>query len=85
MKELRYVITDEVGLHARPAGLFVSAASKFVCKIRMISGTKDIDGKSILAVMSMALKKGDEMHLVFEGEDEEKAYEAMQAFLKENL
>jgi phosphocarrier protein HPr len=85
MKELRYVLTDEMGLHARPAGLLVSGASKFTCNIKIKNGTKEVDGKSILGVMSLALKKGDEMHIIFDGADEEDAYEAIQAFLKENL
>lgn len=85
MKELRYVLTDEMGLHARPAGLLVSGASKFRCNIRVKNGTKEVDGKSILGVMSLALKKGDEMQIIFDGSDEDDAYEAIQSFLKENL
>jgi len=85
VKELRYVITDEVGLHARPAGLLVSTASKFDCRIKIKSGTKEVDGKSILGVMSLALKKGDEMHLIFDGIDEDVACEEIQTFLRENI
>jgi len=85
MKELRYVITDELGLHARPAGLLVSNASKFACNIRIKNGSKEVEGKSILGVMSLALKKGDEMQIIFDGPDEEEAYKTIQAFLKENL
>ncbi len=85
MKEFNYVITDEIGLHARPAGLLVNAASKFACKIMIYNGTRQVDAKSILGVMSLALKKGDEMRLHFEGTDEEEAFETIKSFLINNL
>ena len=85
MKEFRYVITDEIGLHARPAGLLVKAASKFACKIKICSGTKEVDAKSILGVMSLALKQGDEMRVHFDGTDEEEAFETIKSFLITNL
>ncbi|NLK27106.1 MAG: HPr family phosphocarrier protein [Clostridiales bacterium] len=85
MKELRYVITDEIGLHARPAGLLVSTASKFDCNIKIKNKTKETDAKSILGVMSLGVRTGEEIILTFDGEDEEKAYEAIKTFLEANL
>ena len=73
MKEFQYVITDPEGIHARPAGLLVK------------KGEKSADAKRIFAVMGMGVKKADEITVCVEGEDEAKASEAMEQFLKENL
>lgn len=85
MKELTYTITDELGLHARPAGLLVNASTRFDCKVTIKSGTKVVDGKSILGVMTLGLKQGDELYMTFEGPEEEEAYNAIKAFATENL
>ena len=41
MKEFKYVITDELGIHARPAGLFVKEAAKFQSDIKIKKGEKE--------------------------------------------
>jgi phosphocarrier protein len=85
MKEISYVITDELGIHARPAGLLVKVTSKYNCNIKIIKGTMDIDAKSILGVMSLGVKKGEEILVTLEGTDEAEASESIRAFLLENL
>lgn len=85
MKELRYQIKDELGLHARPAGQLVKAAVPFGCRIMMGTSRKMVDAKRIMGVMGLALKQGDEMIMTFDGPDEEEASQALEAFLKSNL
>ena len=85
MKTFEYTITDELGIHARPAGMLVKEASKFASKIMIASPKKEVDAKRIMGVMSMGAKKGDTVKLTIEGEDEEAAAAAMQAFLESNL
>ncbi|MDY3908241.1 MAG: HPr family phosphocarrier protein [Eubacterium sp.] len=85
MKEFRYVITDEQGIHARPAGMFVKEAAACNCNVTISKDGKEADAKRILAVMSLGVKKGDEIVLKTDGEDEESALEKLSAFLKENL
>lgn len=85
MKEIQYTITDELGVHARPAGMLVKEASKFSCKIKVASPNKEVDAKRIMGVMSMGAKQGELLKFTFDGEDEEAAAQAMEAFLKENL
>ena len=58
MKEFKYVVQDELGLHARPAGLLVKEAAKFKSAITLDSGVKKADAKRIMAVMSMGVKQG---------------------------
>lgn len=85
MREIHYVITDELGIHARPAGLLVKAASGFASDIQIGTPAKMVDAKRIIGVMGLALKQGDELSMTFSGEDEDKAAETLEAFLKENL
>lgn len=85
MKEFSYVITDEQGIHARPAGLFVKEAAACACKVTISKDGKEVDAKRILGVMSLGAKKGQEIVLKTDGEGEEEAIEKLSAFLKENL
>ena len=85
MRELKYVITDELGLHARPAGQFVKLASGFKSSVKLGTAARMVDAKSILGVMSLALKQGSEVIGNIEGPDEDEACDKLLAFLKENL
>lgn len=85
MKEFKYVITDELGLHARPAGLLVKEAGKFQSAISMDGNGKTGDAKRILGIMSMGIKKGCEVTVKADGSDEEEAIKALEAFFKANL
>lgn len=85
MKEFKYVVQDELGLHARPAGLLVKEAAKFKSAITLDCGVKKADAKRIMAVMSMGVKQGVEVTVTVEGEDEDAAFAAIETFFKENL
>lgn len=85
MKEFRYVITDELGIHARPAGLLVKEAAKFQADIKIKKGEKEADAKRIFGIMSLAAKKGDEIVLTADGADEVDGIAAIEEFLKANL
>lgn len=85
MKEFTYVIADPHGIHARPAGLLVKECAKFKSQITLKKGEKSGDAKRIFAVMGLAAKQGEQLVITVEGEDEEAAATAVEAFLKENL
>ena len=85
MKQFQYTIKDELGIHARPAGLLVKEAAKYKSAVTLDSGVKKADAKRIMAVMSMGVKKGVEVTVTIEGEDEDVAFEAIQKFFQENL
>ena len=85
MTELRYVIKDELGIHARPAGLLVKKLAEFPCDIRVGTPDKMVDGKRIMAVMSLGLKCGAEMLLTFDGPQEETASAEAETFLQSHL
>ncbi len=85
MKVVEYTITDELGIHARPAGMLVKEAAQFKSNIKIAGPKKEVDAKRIMGVMSMGVKQGDAIKLTIEGEDEEAAAAALETFLKENL
>ncbi len=85
MKEIKYVLTDELGLHARPAGQLVKVAAAFKSEIQLGTAAKMVNAKRIMGVMGLALKKNDEMIITMSGEDEDAACAGIEAFLKESL
>ena len=85
MKEFKYVVQDELGLHARPAGLLVKEAAKYKSAITLDSGAKKADAKRIMAVMSMGEKKGGKETGRLEGEVEKTAFEAIRRIFRGNL
>ncbi len=85
MESFSYVIKDEHGIHARPAGLFVKELQKFSSTISVQKGEKKVDGKKLFALMSLAAKHGDEIVLTAEGEDEAAVCVMAKDFLEKNL
>jgi len=85
MKKFSYVIKDEIGIHARPAGLLVKEAGKFQSAVTLKSGDKSGDAKRIFGIMGMAVKQNDEVTVEVDGADEEEAIAALKKFFEENL
>ena len=77
MKQFTYVITDEAGIHARPASIFVQTATKFKSKVQIKAKGKTVDAKSILMIMSMGLVKGTELTICADGPDEADAVKTL--------
>ncbi len=85
MQSFTYVIKDELGIHARPAGLLVKEAKKFASTITLSCGEKKAVAKGLMGVMGMAVKQGHEVTVTAEGEDEAAAIAALEAFFNANL
>lgn len=73
MTEKQFVITDEAGIHARPASALVGSLSKFKSDITMEFNGKKVNLKSILGVMSLGVSSGSTVTIAADGEDEEQA------------
>ncbi|MEX1377319.1 MAG: HPr family phosphocarrier protein [Eubacteriales bacterium] len=73
----KIVIKCKVGLHARPASLFVKEAKMYASTIRVKQDGKDINGKSILEVLTLGATCGSVVEIVASGNDEKKALEAL--------
>ncbi|WP_434341841.1 HPr family phosphocarrier protein [Mycoplasma putrefaciens] len=78
------VITDKVGLHARPASVIAKEASKFSSEITIIAGEKKGNLKSIMNVMAMAIKTGTEVTIQADGSDADNAIEAIKRAMVES-
>ena len=85
MKEIKYIITDPLGMHARPAGMLVKAVAGYASKITVTAPTGTADAKRLMALMRLAAKQGMELTVTIEGADEEKAAVELQSFLSANL
>ncbi|TMD45870.1 MAG: HPr family phosphocarrier protein [Chloroflexi bacterium] len=77
MVETSLVITNKVGLHARPARLLVQTAAQFQARISVQCGEKTANAKSILGVLKLGAARGDTLVLHAEGEDAEQAVETL--------
>lgn len=85
MQKFTYVIKDEIGIHARPAGLLVKEAKKYESKIQIVKAGKAAAATKLMAVMGLGVKCGDTVEVEAEGADEASAVEGMKAFFEENL
>lgn len=85
MKQFNYTIKDELGIHARPAGLLVKEAGKFQSTIIIKCGDKEADAKRLLKVMSLGVKQGNTVTVTADGADEGEAAKALEAFFKQNV
>jgi len=77
MTKRKVKITNSLGLHARPAALFVQTASKFDSQIYLEKDGFRVDGKSILEVLMLAAECGSELVIMAEGPDEDQAIERL--------
>ena len=85
MHQFDYVITDPLGIHARPAGLLAKEAKKFqsLCTITKGDQTKKLT--QLMMLMNMGIKQGDTVTIKAQGCDAEAASEALKAFFQANL
>lgn len=68
-------IVNKAGLHTRPASMIVKLAAKYKCDFFIYKDGMEINGKSIIGVMTLAAAQGSELELTFDGPDEEQAAE----------
>ncbi len=77
-------IIDPVGLHARPASITVTIASKFTSDIKIISNGKTGNLKSIMNIMALGVKGGQEITIEATGADEEEAIKTIKEEMQKN-
>ncbi len=73
MVEKKVKIINKAGLHTRPAATIVKLAAKYKCDFYISKDGLNINGKSIIGVMTLAAEMGSEIMLTFDGEDEQQA------------
>ncbi|MCR5536798.1 MAG: HPr family phosphocarrier protein [Succinivibrio sp.] len=86
MQQLKYTIKDKDGVHARPAGRIIQAASGFKSQISISAKGSTVSLKNgIFALLGLGIRCGEEIEVSCEGEDEESAIEKIKQALEENL
>lgn len=85
MKTFEYTIKDELGIHARPAGMLAKTAKEFDSEITITKGEKTVGAAKLMALMGLGVKCGDTITVTVNGDDEETAFEGIKTFLENNL
>ena len=77
MLDKTVTIRNKLGLHARAAVKFVNTANRFGADVRILKDESEIDGKSILGILTLAATQGTTIRLVISGKDEDAAMAAL--------
>ncbi len=78
-------VTNQAGLHTRPASMIVRTASKFRSDFYIQKDDYEINGKSIIGVMTLAAEQGSTLTLVLDGEDEKEAADAISKLFEDGF
>jgi phosphotransferase system HPr (HPr) family protein len=85
---LELIVAHKVGLHARPAALFVQTASQFSSEITVENLSKNstpMNGKSILGILASEVMQDHQIRITADGPDEEQALTALQTLIENNF
>lgn len=85
MRTFEYTIKDELGIHARPAGLLVKEAKKFESECTITKDGKTKKLTQLMMLMSLGVKQGDTVTISVDGADEDAAVAALKEFFENNL
>lgn len=85
MQSFEYVITEPVGIHARPAGMLNKEARKYKSAIIVHKGKQSANVLRMMALMQLGVKCGETVRVTIEGEDEQTAAPIIEAFFKANF
>ena len=85
MPQITTTITHAVGLHARPAALFVQTAKRYAASITVRTGERQANAKSMVQVITLAAQQGSELRIQAEGDDAEQALQALHQLIAANF
>ena len=85
MKEFRYTVVSELGMHARPAGMFAKLAKSYRSKIMIYKEDRSSDALRLMNVMRIGIRQGDQIRITVDGEDEEQALAGVEQTCREYL
>jgi len=80
--EKEITIVNRLGMHARPAALFVKVASRFRAEVWVKKDNDEVNGKSIMGLMMLAAGQGSKLQIRCEGPDAERALEEVEQLIK---
>ena len=79
------IVNNKLGIHARPASLFVKTASRYHCSIHVEKDGELVNGKSIMGLMMLAAGRGSRLKIMAEGSDAAKAVTELEELIKRNF
>ena len=79
------LIKNKIGLHARPAALYVQTANKFISEIMVKKGNSTINAKSIMGIMALGVSHGETIEIIVDGPDEENAIQELEDLVDNKL
>ncbi len=85
MPEITLTVRHNVGLHARPAALFVQTAKQFASDVKVAHGEREVNAKSILSVLTLGAEQGAVITIRTEGNDADQALAALEALVEDNF
>ena len=85
MKEERVVIPNKLGLHARAAAVFSRQASSFISDVQVIKDSMEVNGKSIMELLTLAATKGSDITIKAHGDDEAQALKTLAELVKQGF
>lgn len=72
-----FTVKNKLGLHARPAALFVQTTNRFASVVKVRKGDQEVDGKSIMGLMMLAAEEGAKVKVIVDGQDEKDVLAAL--------
>lgn len=81
----KFVINNKLGLHARPAALFVQTANRFKCEVEVCKSKQKVDGKSIMGIMMLAVGVGQQITVRTLGPDADLAMAEISKLIESNF
>lgn len=81
----KLTIKNKIGLHARPAALFVQTANKYISEIMIKKENSTINAKSIMGIMAIGISQGETIELIIDGPDEIKAAQELEDLINYRL
>lgn len=86
MKQFTYVIRDELGIHARPAGQLVKLVKPFAnTEVTITKGDKTVKATQLMKLMGLGIKCGEQITIAADGPSENEAIDALKQFIENNL
>jgi phosphocarrier protein len=78
----QFVVINKLGIHARPAAMFVKIANRFGCSVMVEKDGEEVNGKSIMGLMMLAAGPGSTISVTCEGDESEAALNEIDALIK---
>ena len=84
-RQVTLIIQNRLGLHARPAALFVQTANRFKSEIEVTKGKEKVNGKSIMGIMTLAVERGSQIRIRATGLDAAEAISSLTQLIRSDF